>query len=238
MPETGLTVLHNQSIHFREAETRARVPFLFHHVLKCDCNGQQYTIKDHDITLRIPKGAVAEGEIVHFEIGVVAYGPFHFPENTQPISPIVWLCLLEGDHELKKPFQLTVPHVLTQISKERIHYHKASFVKANHSEHIFFKNAMNYKFNNCDVKSFFTSIDKQSYGVLVSKHFCFYCLKANKTAELAVDAGYSLVRVETSLTPQRNEVNFCAIYLLKTCLKVSLKYYNSCCKIKYPDYLL
>ena len=216
------TLLHIQSVHFREAEKRALVPFLFHHVLKCDCNGKQYTIEDHDITLRVPKGAVAEGEIIHFEIGVAGYGPFQFPEDIQPISPIVRLCLFEENHELKKPFQLTLPHVLTQISEERIRYHEASFAKANHSDHFLSKNMMNYKFNNCDAEPFFTSIGKQGYGVLVSKHFCFYCLKAKQTAELAVDAGYSLVRVETCLTPQRNEINFYTIYLLKTCLKVIL----------------
>ena len=189
-------------------------------MIKCDCSGLQYTIEDHDITLRVPKGAVPEGEITHFEIGVAAYGPFQFSENTQPISPIVWLCLLEEDHELKKPFQLTLPHILSQISKERIQYHEVRFAKASHSDHVLAKNMMTYKFNSCDVEPFFTSIGKQSYGVLVSKHFCFYCLKAKQTAELAVDAGYSLVRVETFLTPQRNEINFCTIYLLKTCLKV------------------
>ena len=207
-------------MHFKEAEERAAVPFLFHHLLKCDSSGQQYTIDDHDITLRIPEGAVTKGDIVHFEIGVAAYGPFHFPANTQPISPIVWLCLLEKDYKLKKPFQLTLPHVLTQISEEKLRCHKASFAKANHSDIFFLNNVMTYKFNNYDIEPFFTSIGKQSYGVLVSEHFCFYCLKTKQTAELAADAGYSLVRVETLLMPQRNEINFCTIYLLKTCLKV------------------
>ena len=45
---------------------------------------------DHDFTLRIPKGAVAEGEMVHFEIAVAMYGPFNLPEGTKLISSILW----------------------------------------------------------------------------------------------------------------------------------------------------
>ena len=60
-------------------------------MLEVDCKGREYTNVDHDITLRIPEGAVAEGEKVHFEVGVTMYGPLIFPENTQPISPILWL---------------------------------------------------------------------------------------------------------------------------------------------------
>ena len=64
-------------------------------MLECDFNGREYTNVDHDFTLRIPKGAVAEGEKVHFEIAVAMCGPFNFPEGTKVISPILWLCLLE-----------------------------------------------------------------------------------------------------------------------------------------------
>lgn len=177
-------------------------------MLECDCSGQQYTIEDDDITLRIPKGAVSEGEIVHFEVGVAAYGPFHFPEETQPISPILWDCLLEESCELKKPFQLTVPHTISQVFEDTIRYHEASFVKASHNDQILLRNVVTYKFNHCDIEPIFTSIGVRNYGVLLAKHFCFYCLKAKQTAELAVDAGYSLVRVETSLTSLRHEIFF------------------------------
>ena len=61
-----------------------------------------YTITEHDITLRIPEGAVAIGKFSHLEMGAAMYGPFTFPENTQPISPILWLCPLEEDAQLEK----------------------------------------------------------------------------------------------------------------------------------------
>ena len=106
-------------------------------MLEIDCTGREYSNVDHDITLRIPEGAVAEGEKVQFEVGVAMYGPFIFPENTQPISPILWLCLPE-DVKLKKPFQVVLPHYLTGLSRERIQYdHQVRFTKAKHSNSTF-----------------------------------------------------------------------------------------------------
>ena len=219
----------HQTVFFNEATNKAQVPFLDHRMLECDCNGREYTNMDHDITLRIPEGAVAEGEKVHFEVGVAMYGPFIFPKNTQPISPILWLCLLEEDVELKKPFQVILPHYLTGLSKERIEHHQVGFAKAKHNDYTFVDNQMSYKFQNSitDPQILHASSGYRNYGVLVSKHCCFYCLQAKETRELAMDAGYCLVRIESSLIPQRNEIYFSAIFFLDTCLRVSIQYSES-----------
>ena len=213
----------HQTTYFSTAEKTANVPFLDHGMLECDCAGREYTNINHDITLRIPEGAVAEGEKVHFEVGVTMYGPFIFPENTQPISPILWLCLLEEDAHLKEPFEVILPHYLTGLSEERIEHHQASFAKANHRDYSFEDDQMTYRFQHCvtEAQVLHASSGHKSYGVLVSKHCCFYCLLANKSVELAIDAGYCLVRIESSPSSLRNEVYFSTIYFLKTCIKVS-----------------
>ena len=185
-------------------------------MLECDFNGREYTNVDHDFTLRIPEGAVAEGEKIHFEVGVAMYGPFIFPENTQPISPILWLCVLEGDAQLRKPFQIILPHYL--ISNGRIEHHQVRFAKANHND---YDTQISYRFHQCVTKPLLASTGYRSYGVLLSEHCCFYCLTANKSPELAYDAGYCLVRIESYISPQRNEFYFAAIYFLDTCLRVS-----------------
>ena len=213
----------HQTGYFSAAEKTANVPFLGHWMLEVDCNGQEYTNVDHDITLRIPEGAVAEGEKIHFEVGVAMYGPFIFPENAQPVSPILWLCLLEEDTELKKPFQVILPHYLTGLSKERIEYHQVRFAKANHSNYTYVGNQMSYKFQTCDANPLFASSGYKSYGILTSKHCCFYCLEAKVSSELAMDAGYCLVRIESCITPQRNEIVFSPIYFLDTCYSVRIK---------------
>ena len=211
------TLLVRQSADFLKAQNEVLVPFLHHQVVECDCNGQSYTLDGHDITLNVPEGAVDKGQLLHFEIGVSLYGPFSFPENTQPISPIVWVCLLEEHVKLKEPFQLIIPHI---ISKEKLNNYEINFSKANHDYFISRNGNKLYRFYDYDFDPLFVSIGHRSYGILVTNHFCFYCLKANTSAKLAVDAGYSLARIENILTPQRNEVIFCATYFLETCIKV------------------
>ena len=211
----------HQSTYFHSAEKTAHVPFLDHQILEVDCAGREYTNVDHDITLRIPEGAVAKGEKIHFEVGVTMYGPFTFPKNTQPISPILWLCILEEDTELKKPFQVVLPHYLIGLSKERIQHHHVRFSKAKHCNYTFVDNQMTYKFEPySDVKPHLATSGYRNYGILISKHCCFYCLLVNKTSKLAKDAGYCLVQIESSLSLQRNEVFFAGIYFLDTCLRV------------------
>lgn len=219
-----------KTFYFSEAEERAHIPFIHHRLMECDHNGLEYTVKEHDITLRIPEGAVAKGETIHLEIGVAMYGPFNFPENGAPISPIIWLCIQEEIALLMKPFQLILPHFLTSLNRDRLNYHRIEFAKANHSSYSIAEDKqMIYNFNVCDAKPLFASSGYKSYGVLSSTHCCFYCLKANQTPELANDIGYCLARVERSLSPRKNEVYFAAVYLLNTCVQVrSDKWKTNC----------
>ena len=193
-----------------------QLPFLHFHALECDHSGIEYIIHDHDITLRIPEGVVPVGESIKFAIGVVMYGPFIFLGNTRPISPIIWLCIQE-DIELKKPFQLILPHFLIGMKKERLSHHQVSFAKANHSAYDIEEK---YKFNRCAQELLFASTESRNYTVLNSTHCYFYCLTASNTPELARKAGYCLARIEAILSPQRSEVYFVACFFLKTCIKV------------------
>ena len=163
---------------------------------------------------------MAEGEKIHFEIGVAMYGPFIFPENTQPISPILWLCIEEENIELKKSFQVVLPHYLTGIPKERVQHHQIAFAKARHNDYSFIDDQMTFKFQKSEVEPILASSGYRNYAVLVSKHCCFYCLQAKQSEELAKDAGYCLTRIESFLTPVRNEFYFSVTYFLETCLRV------------------
>lgn len=210
----------NQTVFFTEAEKRAGVPFLHHKMLQCDHHRQEHTILDHDITLRIPDGAVPVGKEIQFEIAVAMYGPFEFKENTQPISPILWLCFEEGV-TLNKPFQVILPHFLTGLTKEKAQHHQIIFAKAPHSEYSIVTNRRKYSFQPCDTAPYFASCGGRNFGVLVTNHSCFYCLLANKTPELAKDAGYCLARID-SFNQRHSEIIFTAVYCLPTCLRVCL----------------
>ena len=202
----------------------AAVPFLHHHVLQCDCRALEYVIEDHDITLRIPEGAVPVGKKVHIDIGVAAYGPFTFPKDTQPISPIVWINVKEKDAQLQKPFQLVLPHFLMGLTKERICAHQVEFAKALHNGYVNDKQQLRYRFHYCDSDPLFASSGERSYGVLESMHCCYYCLKARRTPAFVRDTSYCLTRIERSLPsqPQKNEIYFAVTYFLDTCLKVCI----------------
>ena len=211
------------SLYFTEAEKKAQVLFLCYRLLECDHHGKEYTVEDHDITIRIPIGAIPKEKKIHLEVAVAMYGPFKFVGNVQPISPILWLCL-EENSILSKPLQVILPHFLIGLAncKKKAQYHQVSFAKADHNNHFFQGDQMIYLFQSCDSEPYFASSGSKSYGVLLTNHCCFYCLQANQTRDLAIDAGYCLVRIEssTSSMQKRSEIYFTAVYFLHTCLKV------------------
>ena len=207
-----------KSIGFMEAEQKAKVPFLYHEILECDYSGLQYTNPDHDISIIVPEGAVSEGETVHFEFGVTIFGPFTFLGGARPISPIVWVCLLEDNYILKKPYQVILPHILIHLSSERLQYHQVKVSKAKHECFSDDEEIKGYEFHACDIEPNFGFTGHKSYAVFTSTHFCFYCLEAKHTLDLAQEAGYCLVSVESL----PNEVYFLAMYFLPTCLHVSM----------------
>lgn len=214
-------ILPSKSLHFVRAEEVAGVPFLHHKMLECDHHCQEYTLCDHDITVRIPKGAIPTGKKIQFEIAVSMHGPFIFGDNMQSISPILWLCF-EENITLNKPFQVILPHFLTGLTNEKLQHHQVTFAKARHESEDSIKDGQltqRYRFQPCDTEPYFASCGGRSFGVLVTNHTCFYCLQANKTSELAINAGYCLARIEY-LNQRHMEVTFTAVYCLRTCLRV------------------
>ena len=149
-------------------------------------HGLEYTFDDHDITLNIPEGAVAENEIIHIEIDATIYGLwfFCFPKNAQPISPNIWLCMLEKGTKLRKPLRLIILHFLSDMTRDQLYNHQVGFTKANHNNYIIENSEMKYKFHLCGSEPLFASKGNKSYAVLESDHCCFYCLQAKQTPEL------------------------------------------------------
>lgn len=217
------TRVYTPSAYYFVAERTARVPFLHHEILESDCNGLEYKIVNHDITIRIPPGAVAMKEKVHLEIAVTMCGPFYYPGNAQPISPILWLCLLNENIALKKPFEVEIPHFLTNLDKENA-YHKVGFAKANHNNYTLENDQVSYHFLPCDEDCQFVHRENSGYGILRTNHCCFYCIQAEKSPELTLDTNYCLVRIRLqslSLQVSKFKVYFVAAFFLRTCLTVS-----------------
>ena len=209
-----------QSTFFEEARTKAKIPFLHHQVLECDSSGQEFNIIEHDITVEIPKGCVSKGEKLCLEVGVAMYGPFKFTDDSQPISPILWLCFLNEDVKVNKPIKITVPHFLTGLTESRLREHRVSFAKANHLNHSPHKDYIMYNFEPSEDKTQFIS---RSYGVLETTHCCFLCIRAEMKIVRARDVGYCLTRIER-ISPRGKEIYFAATYRLYTCIEVCIVY--------------
>lgn len=209
------------STFYQEAKSRAKVPFLYHHLLECDSVGREFNIMEHDITVRIPEGAVPEGKKFFLEFGVTIFGPFHFLNDFQPISPVLWLCPLDEDFTLRKPFEIVLPHFLSRLPVNELEKHHITFAKANHSDYCLQDSHMWYKFApiNAEGSMRFASNGGKGCGVLTTNHCCFYCIQAKKTPLLGMQASYCLVRIEPYSSPM-NEIHFAATYFLNTCLKV------------------
>ena len=220
-----LTAIYHtsESVHYTLAKDEIKVPFLYHQMLECGYRGLEYYIADHNISLRIPEGIVAKSETVRFEIAVAMNGPFTFPNNTRPISPIVWLCLMDESVKLQKPFRLILPHSLTGLTVEEMEHHQISFAKADHR--LLSPQSTYYDFQTVPNQPLFATSGSKSYGVLSTDHCCYYCLKAGMSPELIKDTSHCLVRTEV---PLQSEIHFSVIYYLETCLRVSI--------ILYPTY--
>ena len=179
----------------------------------CDFHGA--TLSIHDITVTIPPGAIPDEITAHIEMGVALYGPFKFPNNCQPVSPILWFCIQE-DIELLLPLTFRLPHVIADISRANI-----TFIKA---DHITYQDSVKR-----DMFTFQPVLDGESdftresgYGYLSSKHCCFLCLNAenNITKDLALKKGYCLHILIENRSPASYRILLFFTYFLGTCFEV------------------
>lgn len=187
-------------------------------VLKCDSSGGSYTDDSHGISVTIPKNAIPEGQVIHFEIAITLHGPFVFANGKRPISPILWICTQENV-KLKKLIDVKLPHFLHGLSESEAQHYDVSFAKATHSKRA--TNIESFEFTPCRTKQEFINEEEGSYGALKIDHCCFMCIEAEHTRDLALRAGYCLSRVEYRLSPSRYAIHFCATFMLKSCLGVS-----------------
>ena len=182
---------HNTVEQADHCENRPKIFYLEQKFLKCDHNGVQYSMKDYGMTLIVPKGSVATGEEIHMEIGVTLYGPFNFPMGTRPISPILSVRLVE-EKTLAEPFQLHVilRHILGELTELKARHHQIQFCCSD----FISSDPNSYKFHPNDgglISQSFTS----SYGLIITRKFCIFCMIAADTSELQSEIGYRLTKV-------------------------------------------
>jgi hypothetical protein len=188
-------------------EKGAQISFLQKEIFKCDHSGFQYSMKSYGITLIVPKGSVAIGKVIHMEIGVTLCGPFSFPRGIRPISPVISLRLL-GENTLTEPFQfhVTLRHILGELTELKARHHQVQFCCNDHIS----SDPGTYRFHLNDddlISQSFTG----SYGLIITKKFCFLCMTAADTSDLQSEIGYCLTRVVCT-SELKNEAYLCLSY--------------------------
>ena len=224
-----LVLLHALGLPITDTVRKSQISFLHHEQLECDHSGCDYTIEGHDITVTIPEGAVAEGEKIHFEVGVAMYGPFIFPDNTQPISPILWLRQLEEDTQLRRCCQLVLPHCykgLESIASRGPGENNVFFATVDHnsSKHISIdvNGELLYSLQEWENDVDFDINDNYgTFEAYVFNHiFCIVQRSHTHSHEWYHDVGFSLVRVDLQPSQNVQEFHFYGLFDLATHKKV------------------
>ena len=183
----------------------------------CGPEGTKIDLKKHDIQITIPPGAL--DRTIEIEFAVCLSGPFTFPANKRPVSPILWICTRENVKRFSKSIQVTIPHIFPELSKNEIAEFQLDFVKADHSNdfHVQDDGSKCYSFR---VIKGSDSHFRGGFGTLNVDHCCYLCLSANTNHEAIADrAQYCLSQFQYA-QERRSFVIFCATYFLKTCLEV------------------
>ena len=190
--------------------------------MECKSSGLDYAFKEHDVTLKVPERATEAGKKVCLKVGVAMKGPFIFPENTRPISPIVWLSI-EHDVELRKPIQLQIPHCMPELTVEKI---QGCGIHVNQADHVMDSKLdiqdkrMYYKFLPSQSQGASSFLQKDRYAVVKTKQsglFCITRIASSDKNELC----YCLTRIDLTPSPPNYEFHFYVLLDLATHKNVS-----------------
>lgn len=190
---------------------------------KVDKSGGEHSISSQDVTITIPPSAIKEGHTsLDIEVGVLLNGPFVFPPNIRPISPILWICS-RNKALLCKPIEITLPHFIGNLDGEESKLLGIQFMKASHYTPTLPDGTRRFTFDRIGTNS--TTSFTSHFGKLKTLHFCFLCIAAPESRALYEHASYCLTRVDPivwNLSRQKQEIYFIVSYFMKTCLKVSI----------------
>ena len=206
------TVSPNQANASARIQPNVHVPFLHYKLLECDNSGFKYVINGHDITVDIPQGAVAQENKITLEIGVAVSGPFKFPENARPISPILWIHLLEEnvESELQKPLRITLPHCFSGLMRE-VHPQISAFK----CDYVLGEALIDWK------KVSTNLLVGEMFGALQTTNSGIYCIAMIGSSEFTDCLSYCLAQVNLPPSPPIFEFHFYGLLDLTSHKRVS-----------------
>ena len=182
--------------------------------IQCDVKGGKYEHTLHGITLYIPPGAVNEGTTFTITVGAATVGPFKYPENTIPVSPILWVQVNFSNSQavLKKEIEIKIHHAVT--GNDGI-------------KHLRFlccsKLSGTVAFERAHKKSIITPNEGVLHTKLSKNSYCF-CISSKICQESIANTEYCMVKVRPAkLNPSNTwKMHFFVTYALPACIAVSI----------------
>ena len=191
-----------------------------------DTNGGDYHSMAHGFRIVVPKGAIKKRTSVEIQFGVTMHGPFEFPSNKKPVSPILWVSA-KPESKLRKPIEITIPHFLDMSSGTGDRYGKKinkgmSFLKASDKTATPFQRGKSTQLYQFKVASESEECfwPNESHGTISAKHLGFFCIAAAKNNP-ELKPRYCIIPVIPKLIQKSSwKIHYCVTYLLKTSIQV------------------
>lgn len=204
------------------------VTFLDQKMIPCTGKGVDFNFEQYDIALRVPEGAVAKGEKVDIQLGVVSHARFSYPDKMKIVSPVVWLCTrcTNQFESFQKPVEITFAHFFDAATDDS--RQKLCFLKGSHIPSVMSGGAgkRHYRLVETDGKASF----HEDYGMLSTKHFCFACVAVSLESQdrfIYKSKYYLVAGIPKEITTPQWSAVFCVTFHLKTCLKTVRKQFDS-----------
>ena len=209
-------------------------------ILKYEGEELEYHSKEHNFSVRIPKGALKKRGTVEIQVGLAIHGPFTFAENSCNVSPILWLCAIP-DTKFKKPIQVTLPHCIADVRPGSMKRRKLedslslSFTSASLKSGSSAGTApgkscgkRKFEFNLAEGEEMISSSpDFGLCGSISTKQLSPLCIAAScgrvrdLSREVGLHAVYCIVPVVPATVCGREwNVHFCLTFNLPTCVQV------------------
>ena len=176
-------------------------------------NGCTHTNDLHEFSIIFPQGVLSPNQTITLTIGVMVYGPFLFPKNVKPVSPILWVCGNSTDVRLLQNAKVVLPHCL-DIDESDDRGIKLLFLKAHVNHTTFVTKTIWYIFESVGN----AVLHEGHNAALYTNHFCCICLAANVSPSVKENMQYSITLFKD--IPNSRCV-FAVTFLLKTCIEVS-----------------
>ena len=182
-------------------------------------SGGRYSNEDHQVYLRVQEGSVPKGRTVKIKIGISLTSSLVslLPPENLPVSPVVSFHVEgEDNFEFLKPVEIILPHFVDIEDEEDAKAMDLAFLKAGCNLYCFHQS-----------KGVATFRPKSHTASLKTKHFCSFCIVANK--RLPVEKiHYRLVKIiPRNQQLEQWRISFCVTYYLRTCLEVGNNIFRS-----------